>query len=243
MIAYMHLNGLRRAMPAARSARPLQHPFGITSSMRARSLRVERDLERAAGSPRGTCAAWCPGSARCRRPARAPTPARAVTACSPSPRAMSLDLVDQFQVLLEVLALEARRVATVIVGLEILDPLELAGQEAAPERAVRRRSRCRARGTVGRISSSGSRLHSEYSVCSAVIGCTACARRIVSRRRLGQAEVAHLASPHQLRHRADGVLDRRVGIDAVLVVEIDHVDPESPQAVVARTGARTRACR
>ena len=34
--------------------------------------------------------------------------------------------------------------------------------------------------TVGSTASSGSRVHSEYSVCSAEIGCTACARRIVS---------------------------------------------------------------
>ena len=34
--------------------------------------------------------------------------------------------------------------------------------------------------TVGRISASGSRDQSEYSVCSAEIGCTACARRIVA---------------------------------------------------------------
>ena len=33
---------------------------------------------------------------------------------------------------------------------------------------------------VGRISASTSRVHNEYSVCSAVIGCVACARRIVS---------------------------------------------------------------
>ena len=34
--------------------------------------------------------------------------------------------------------------------------------------------------SVGRISCSGSRHHSEYSLCSAVTGCTACARRIVA---------------------------------------------------------------
>src|SRR5919199_1116388 len=33
---------------------------------------------------------------------------------------------------------------------------------------------------VGRASSSGSRVKSEYSVCRALMGCTACARRIVS---------------------------------------------------------------
>ena len=36
--------------------------------------------------------------------------------------------------------------------------------------------------SVGRISFSGSRHHSEYSLCSAVTGCTACARRMLSRR-------------------------------------------------------------
>ena len=34
--------------------------------------------------------------------------------------------------------------------------------------------------TAGRISASMPRLISEYSICSAAIGCTACARRMVS---------------------------------------------------------------
>ena len=45
----------------------------------------------------------------------------------------------------------------------------------------------------GRISASRFRSHSEYSLCSAEIGWTACARRMVSRARLGQAEEPHLA--------------------------------------------------
>src|SRR5712664_151113 len=64
--------------------------------------------------------------------------------------------------------------------------------------------------TVGRISSSTSRLHSEYSVCRAVIGCTACARR------------------------TDGLLDRHGPIDAVLIVQVDVVDAEASQRGIAR---------
>ena len=65
------------------------------------------------------------------------------------------------------------------------------------------------------------------------MGWTFAARRMRRRRRLGQAEVAHLPRLDQLGHRADGVLDRRLRIDAVLVVEVDHVHAESLQAGVA----------
>ena len=77
-------------------------------------------------------------------------------------------------------------------------------------------------------------MKSEYSVCSAVIGCVAWARRIVVGRRLGEAEVAHLAGRDQLGHRADGLLDRDGLVDAVLVVEVDVVDAEPLQRGVAR---------
>ena len=71
----------------------------------------------------------------------------------------------------------------------------------------------------------GSRLrsHSEYSLCSAEIGCTACARRIVCSPGFGEAEEANLALAHELRHRADDVLDRHRGIDAMLIEQIDVV--------------------
>ena len=87
---------------------------------------------------------------------------------------------------------------------------------------------------VGRTSSSTSRVHSEYSVCTAVIGCTACARRIVS----GAASLSPmwrtLPSRHQLGQRADGLLDRRVRVDAVLVVEVDVVGAEPLQRALDR---------
>ena len=47
--------------------------------------------------------------------------------------------------------------------------------------------------SVGRISASGSRHHSEYSLCSAATGWTAWARRIVCDAGLGQAEMPDLA--------------------------------------------------
>ena len=87
--------------------------------------------------------------------------------------------------------------------------------------------------SVGSTSSSRSRVQSEYSLCSALIGCTACARRIVSARGLGETEVADLAGIDQLGHRAHRLLDRDVRIDAVLVVEVDVVDGQAAQRRVA----------
>ena len=49
------------------------------------------------------------------------------------------------------------------------------------------------------------------------------------RRWLPKAERPHLAFAHQFGHGADRVLDRHVGIDAVLVVEVDDIDIEPLQ--------------
>src|ERR687893_539186 len=46
------------------------------------------------------------------------------------------DPIDQLQVLLEVLALEARRGAPEVALRQVLEPLDLPGQEAAPQRTV-----------------------------------------------------------------------------------------------------------
>ena len=54
------------------------------------------------------------------------------------------------------------------------------------------------------------------------------------RRCLGQAEIAHLAGLDQIGHGADGVLDRHVRIDPVLIEEVDVVDPEPRQRAVTR---------
>ena len=53
-------------------------------------------------------------------------------------------------------------------------------------------------------------------------------------RRLGQAEMAHLALAHEVRHRADRLFDRHLRIDAMLIIQIDDIDPEPLQRRVAR---------
>src|SRR6266849_4866408 len=49
------------------------------------------------------------------------------------------------------------------------------------------------------------------------------------RRRLGETEITDLARFHELSHRADGIFDRRIGIDAMLIVKIDSVGAEALQ--------------
>src|ERR1700741_1286187 len=51
--------------------------------------------------------------------------------------------------------------------------------------------------------------------------------------RLRQTQRAHFALLDEALHRADRVLDRRIGINAMLVIEVDDVDPEPLQAGVA----------
>jgi hypothetical protein len=47
--------------------------------------------------------------------------------------------------------------------------------------------------------------------------------------RFGEAEVPDLALRDQVLHRARDILDRDVGVDPVLVVEVDGVDPQALQ--------------
>ena len=95
--------------------------------------------------------------------------------------------------------------------------------------------------STGITSCSTSRVQSEYSLCTAVIGCTAWARRIGRGARLGEAEVAHLALCDELGHRPDGLLDRRLGVDPVLVVEVDVVDAQALQGALAGAAHVLRA--
>src|ERR1700733_10888924 len=50
------------------------------------------------------------------------------------------------------------------------------------------------------------------------------------RSRLRQTEIAHLTLRDQPRHRADRIFDRRVRIDAMLIIEVDHVGAEPLEA-------------
>src|ERR1700692_3811126 len=50
-----------------------------------------------------------------------------------------------------------------------------------------------------------------------------------------QAERTHLAVLDELRHGADRVLDRHARIDAVLIIEIDHLHAQALEARLAGT--------
>ncbi len=81
---------------------------------------------------------------------------------------------------------------------------------------------------TGRTSASGSRHHSEYSLCRAVTGCTACARRMVPRpaseaRSAGPCRRRSAPSPRRRRPR--WARPGRPGAGR----EVDHVDREPLQ--------------
>ena len=80
--------------------------------------------------------------------------------------------------------------------------------------------------SVGSNSSSGRLHHSEYSLWTAVTGWTACARRMVLHSRFGKAEVLDLAFLNQVLHRSRHVFDRHVRVNAVLIEQVDGIDPE-----------------
>ena len=75
--------------------------------------------------------------------------------------------------------------------------------------------------SVGRTSSSGSRHHSEYSLCRRRDRLDRVRAPDRLHARFGKAEVLDLACLDQVLHRAGDVLDRHVRVDAVLVEEID----------------------
>ena len=156
--------------------------------------------------------------------------------------ASSLDPRDELEVLLEVLALEARRVAAEVVRREVVELLDLAGEKAAAERAVRDEADAE---LATRREDAVLRIARPQRVLGLQRGDRMDLARAAQRLDAGlrQAEVADLAGLHEVGHRADRVLDRRARVDAVLVVEVDVIDAEPLQARVARRLARTRACR
>ena len=144
------------------------------------------------------------------------------------------DFVDEVQVPVEVLALEARRIAVGSRRHRDRRCLRIRPVRKPRPSGLYATKPMPSSRTVGRISSSGSRLHSEYSVCSAAIGCTACARRIVAgaasdkpRKRTLPARTSSAIAP-----TVSSIGVSR--IDAMLVVEVDHVDAEPREARLAR---------
>ena len=146
-----------------------------------------------------------------------------------------LDPLDQLQVGVEVLAGEAgHRSAPEVAVLQVVRRLEPPGQEAAAERAVGHEADAQLAHRVEQD------LALHVAGPQRVLGLEGGDRVDRVRpadglgRRLGQAEVAHLARLHQLAHGADRLLDRRLRVHPVLVVEVDVVEAEPAQRVVAR---------
>ncbi len=149
-----------------------------------------------------------------------------------------LDLVDDAQVALEVLAGEARvGLAPVVVG-PLVGGADRAGEEAVAERRIgheadaqlaqqRQQLGLRVTGPQGVLGlQRGDRVHG-----------VGAADRV--RAGLGQADVADLAFGDQVGQRADGLLDGGIRVDPVLVVQVDVVDAQPLQRALDR-GADVR---
>ena len=146
---------------------------------------------------------------------------------------MACDLVDDREVALEVLAGEARvGLAPVVVG-EVVDGADLPGEQAVAERRVGHEpdaELAQQRQDLG-LEVAGPQRVLGLQRGDRVHGVRAADRR---RRGLGQAEVADLALGDELGQRADGLLDRRARVDAVLVVQVDVVGAEPAQRALDR---------
>src|SRR4051812_7901944 len=143
-----------------------------------------------------------------------------------------LHALDEAEVLVEVRSLEARVVAPVIVLGQVLERLEAAGEEAAPERAVGDE-------TDPQLAHGGEDLVLHVAAPEGVLRLQRRDRMHLVRaadglrRRFREPEIADLPRLHQVRHRAHGFLDGHGLVDPVLVVEIDRLDPEPPERLFA----------
>src|SRR5689334_22297789 len=55
------------------------------------------------------------------------------------------------------------------------------------------------------------------------------------RRSLGQAKVTDLAGLHKFSHGTDSLLNRRLEIDSVLIIQIDRINAQALQAAITCT--------
>jgi hypothetical protein len=52
-------------------------------------------------------------------------------------------------------------------------------------------------------------------------------------RDFGEPQISHLAESHQVAHRADGLLNRHGGVDAMQVIEVNNIDTEPAEGSIA----------
>jgi len=198
-----------------------------TAASRAATSSSLKLISNAAMFSRSTCDAWFPVSARCRRRARVPRPGRAGRRSRPSPR-------DLFEVPYELEVPLAASPRNGGAGSESLlrrrTRGRFVGKKPSSERTVATKP-IPSRGT-SRACRLGSRDQSEYSLCRAVSGKTACARSMVAeeasempRWRTLPASTSVFIAPKVLRWHG--------AIYPVLVVQVNDVDAESGQRRIA----------
>src|SRR2546427_6833319 len=139
----------------------------------------------------------------------------------------------QVEVPREVLPLEARVVAAPVVRGEVLEAVDLPGEEPAPERAVGHEAdpelAARRQDLVLGVARPQRILGLQRA--DRVHGVRAAQRR---RRRLGEPQVAHLARAHELLHRPDRFLYGDGAVHAMLVVQIDVLHAQPLEGGIAR---------
>ena len=119
-------------------------------------------------------------------------------------------------------------------------------QAARARPARRRRRRFPARGRRRAPPLPGCATIGEYSVCTAAIGCTACARRIVAAD-ISDSPIAPILPASFARASAPTeLLDRHPRVEPVQIIEVDMIGSEPPQRSVERRArsppASRRAC-
>ena len=145
-----------------------------------------------------------------------------------------LYLLHQSQVFAEVLTLKTRVGASEVVCGKVIRAFQGTGQKASPQRAVWHEGNAQAL-TGGQ---------------TAVFFLVTAPQRVLTlqcadgvhlvcpfkggRRSFAQAQITHLACLDQIRHRTHGLFYRHVRVHAVLVVQVEGVDPKTFQAAFDR---------
>jgi hypothetical protein len=135
----------------------------------------------------------------------------------------------EVDVALKVLALKSRRVSPHIVGRKIFIALDLAGEKTASERAIRNEADAQFAANIEDAVLGIARPKGIFVLQGGDwMHCMSATHRLGAW--LGHAQVTDLAFLDELFHCADRVFDGCFGIDAMLVIEVDIIDVEPPQA-------------
>ena len=193
--------------------------------MRARSVRRQLDVDRSQRSARGRGGASCRGSGRDRRLVPAPTRVASCAGVIPFSSAISLTFAASARFASRFSPVNRgplrRKSSSSSSSSDVNRPARNPrpsgeyGHESDPELAAGRQDLGLGVAAPQRVL----RLHGG----DRVHGVRAADRL---RRRLAQADVADLALLDQRRHRSHGFFDGHLGVDAMLVVEVDVVGPE-----------------